>query len=65
MKALTKEQSRYISEHINTITVASDIASKYAGKDSQKFSWGCRMHDEAADKLAELGIQVVKYNFPA
>lgn len=63
MKALTKTQAKTISELINSLTVWNTSVQR--SDDNDQVLRAMKWHDEVADELATLGIDVVRFNHPA
>lgn len=63
MKALNKNQAQVIGDLINSLTIwmlAVERSTNTHEQTIQYMTW----HDQYADKLAEFGISVARYNHP-
>ena len=63
MKALSKAQAEHISSLINSLTIWAMAVERNTNSDDQTIQY-MTWHDQYADKLAELGISVARYNHP-
>lgn len=63
MKAINKQQAETISQLINSLTIWMLAVERNDNSDAQTIQY-MTWHDQYADKLAEHGISVVRYNHP-
>lgn len=63
MKALNKQQAETISQLINSLTIWMMAVERNNNTDEQAIQY-MTWHDQYADKLAEFGISVARYNHP-
>ena len=61
--ALNKKQAETISQLINSLTVWMLAVERNNNTDAQTIQY-MTWHDQYADKLAEFGISVARYNHP-
>jgi len=62
MTKLNKSTAERISQLINSLTLWALAVERNDNSDEQSIQY-MRWHDEAADKLAEFGIDVAQYKF--
>ena len=63
MKPLPKAQAEQISSLINSLTIWALAVERRDNSDEQSIQY-MKWHDQYADKLAEFGISVARYNLP-
>jgi hypothetical protein len=63
MQPLSKEQGEVIGGLINSLTIWTLAVEKPNNTDEQTIQY-MKWHNQYADKLAEHGIRVARYNLP-